>query len=158
MLTSASNECARIRNRLHETRKEYGDLERGRARGCCKLLVMRASSVLTRLMGGWCTTLISDQFLLDFLLGVFGAWRGGLREGREERGGGGGDRRLSVLSGFAWDIYSSTTPLPGAILTSAPHSNHYSVCITTSVAAHGLPSAYLSGYTAVCFLGIFVRS
>jgi hypothetical protein len=73
MLTSASNECARIRNRLHEKRKEYGDLERGRARGCCKLLVMRAYSVLTRLMGGWCTTLISDQFLLDFLFGVFGA-------------------------------------------------------------------------------------
>jgi hypothetical protein len=53
--------------------KKYGDLERGRAGGCCKLLVMRASSVLTRLMGGWCTTVISDQFLLDFLLGVFGA-------------------------------------------------------------------------------------
>jgi hypothetical protein len=53
--------------------KSMGIWKGGRARGCCKLLVMRASSVLTRLMGGWCTTLISDQFLLDFLLGVFGA-------------------------------------------------------------------------------------
>jgi hypothetical protein len=47
---------------------------KGGARGAVvNFFLMRASSVLTRLMGGWCTTLISDQFLLDFLLGVFGA-------------------------------------------------------------------------------------